>query len=159
MSFKHPLACINEPTLTSQRSIFDGEDLEDTFVLEREPSEVNPDGTFAGPATFTELPADLTEQLKQFLKAAKDIKPELGEKRKREETQLAIVATVLEKLQGQYATTIEEDEKLLETVQGRERMAVVVRVGEKKLLREARAFLAGKMGEADEGSNKRARHG
>lgn len=155
----HPCHFYQLHVLTIQRSIFDEEDLEDTFVLEREPSEVNPNGTFAGPATFTELPADLTEQLKQFLKAAKDIKPELGEKRKREETQLAIVATVLEKLQGQYPTSVEDDEKLLETVQGRERMAVVVRVGEKKLLREARAFLAGKMGEKDEGSNKRARLG
>lgn len=69
------------------------------------------------------------------------------------------MATVLEKLQGQYATSIEEDERLLETVQGRERMAVVVRVGEKKLLKEAKAFLSGKMGEAHKGSNKRARLG
>lgn len=123
--------------------------MEDTFVLERECPEVTPEGTFpAEPAAqFAALPGDLQEQLKEFLKAVRAVEPSLiPDKRKRDELQGAIVACVLAALEAQYPTTLAQDEQMLANGSGarlgdKERMAVVVRIGEKRLLREAKAFL------------------
>ncbi|KAJ6780444.1 hypothetical protein PWT90_09217 [Aphanocladium album] len=131
------------------RGVLDEDELEDTFVLERDCPEVTPEGTFpAAPAAaqFVALPGDLQEQLKEFLKAVRAVDPGLiPDKRKRDELQGAIVARVLAQLEAQYPTTLAQDEQLLlasDAVLGdKERMALVVRVGEKRLLQEARQFL------------------
>ena len=51
-----------------------------------------------------------------------------------------VVVDVLSKRIGQYSTSIEEDEKILEdkVVNMRRRMAVEVRLGEKKILKKAK---------------------
>jgi hypothetical protein len=108
--------------------------------LERETGEVNPDGTFSGPARFNSLPDDLQEQLKTFLKGAKKSQPDaIPDKRKRDEIQQAVLAKTLETLASRYSTTIPEDETLLRNndLPRRTRMAIEVRLGEKKLLQEA----------------------
>lgn len=131
------------------------EELEDTFVLERECPEVNSDGTFTAVATAPEIPADLTEQLKEFLKGVRAIDASLvPDKRKRDEISTAVVGSVLESLSAQYPTSIEQDEGLLQAggMDERTKMAVAVRLGEKILLREALAVVGG-----SDGSNKRAR--
>ncbi|KAF4970855.1 hypothetical protein FSARC_2221 [Fusarium sarcochroum] len=116
------------------------EEFEDTFVLERETGEVNSDGTFAGPARFETMPEDLQEQLKTFLKGVKKAHPDaIPDKRKRDEIHQAVLAKTLEALASRYPTNVSEDELLLKDpgVHPRVRMAVTVRVGEKKLLQEA----------------------
>ncbi|KAM0549818.1 hypothetical protein ACHAPJ_009257 [Fusarium lateritium] len=116
------------------------EEFEDTFVLERETGEVNSDGTFAGPARFESMPEDLQEQLKTFLKGVKKAHPNaIPDKRKRDEIHQTVLAKSLEALASRYSTTSSEDELLLKDpgLHQRVRMAVAVRLGEKKLLQEA----------------------
>ncbi|EGX94239.1 SET domain-containing protein RMS1 [Cordyceps militaris CM01] len=128
------------------RGHLDEDEMEDSFVLERDCPEVTAEGLFpdAAPAQFTGLPGDLQEQLTEFLRAVRAVDPALvPDKRKREELQAAIAARALAALEAQYPTTLAQDEQLLATAAmgDRERMALIVRVGEKRLLREARAFL------------------
>lgn len=109
-------------------------------MLERETGEVNSDGTFSGPAAFEGMPEDLQQQLKTFLKGVKKAQPDaIPDKRKRDEIQQTVQAKTLESLVSRYPTSIFEDELLLKNkdLGRRARMAVEVRLGEKKLLREA----------------------
>ncbi|KAJ4249548.1 N-lysine methyltransferase setd6 [Fusarium falciforme] len=116
------------------------EEFEDTFVLERETGEVNSDGTFSGPARFESMPEDLQEQLKTFLKGVKKAQPEaIPDKRKRDEIHHAVLAKTLQALASRYPTSTSEDQILLQgqDLSQRTRMAIEVRLGEKKLLQEA----------------------
>ncbi|KAK8143085.1 hypothetical protein G3M48_007731 [Beauveria asiatica] len=130
------------------RGQLDEDEMEDTFVLERDCPDVLPTGLFppSPPAHFAGLPGDLQEQLHEFLRAVRAVDARLvpDRRRKRDELQTAIAARVLAALEAQYPTTLAQDEQLLASggpLSDKERMAVVVRVGEKRLLREARAFL------------------
>lgn len=125
--------------------------MEDVFVLERETGEPESDGTFPGPAELTSVPEDLQSQLKSFLKIISKINPNtIPDKRKREGAQLAIVAKVIQKIKSQYPTSIAEDELLLQRpdLSARCRMAIEVRLGEKRLLREAENLIAD-LGDSD----------
>ncbi|KAM6518800.1 N-lysine methyltransferase setd6 [Fusarium solani] len=116
------------------------EEFEDTFVLERETGEVNSDGTFSGPARFESMPEDLQQQLKTFLKGVKKAQPEaIPDKRKRDEIHHAVLAKTLQALASKYPTSTSEDQILLQgqDLSQRARMAIEVRLGEKKLLQEA----------------------
>ncbi|KAL6362391.1 hypothetical protein LRP88_03670 [Fusarium phalaenopsidis] len=116
------------------------EEFEDTFVLERETGEVNSDGTFSGHARFESMPEDLQQQLKTFLKGVKKAQPEaIPDKRKRDEIHHAVLAKTLQALASKYPTSTSEDQILLQgqDLSQRTRMAIEVRLGEKKLLQEA----------------------
>lgn len=145
----------------------DASEMEDAFVVEREFVESNPDGTFAaGPAAVQDMPEDLQHQLKALFKALRGLDggPVL-DKRKRDEAQRAVVAEALRAVEARYATTAAEDELLLAQHAGggldaRQRMAVQVRLGEKRLLHEARALLgqaSGGDGQDKSGPQKRAK--
>jgi hypothetical protein len=149
-------------TVEAIRRDLDEDELEDTFVLERESGEPNPDGTFATQATLSDIPEDLREQLKEFLKAVKKLQPEsIPDKRKRDEVQYAVLARVLRKLEARYPTRAADDALLLQQdgLPERTRMAAQVRLGEKRLLQEA-ATLIGAIADGPRGedaSNKRAK--
>ncbi|XP_014552734.1 hypothetical protein COCVIDRAFT_41116 [Bipolaris victoriae FI3] len=119
-------------------------ELEEFFVIERDAGEPSSYGTLTQPPVLREVSSELEEQTKTFLRALKKLDP----KRKRSE---AIYDTVLEKALmtrlRQYPTSAEQDESLLskESLGKRHRMAVEVRLGEKRLLQEALALVqAGK---------------
>lgn len=148
--------------IESIRREMDEEELEDTFVLERESGEPNAEGTFAAPARMIEMPGDLREQLKEFLKAIKKVQPDsISDKRKRDEVQQAVLSKTLQKLQSRYPTTMAQDLLLLQqsNVSERTRMAVRVRLGEKQLLQEAKAMSGPPADEAsgEDMNSKRAR--
>ncbi|KAI9898729.1 hypothetical protein N3K66_007089 [Trichothecium roseum] len=152
------------------RGLLDEDEIEDTFVLERTTPDPGPDGTFpadAPPVAFTSPPPDLAEQLKAFLKAAKKVRPGSGveDKRKRDEVAQSALVRCLGVLEGAYATTLEQDEALLaacaeegnsSSSDRRKRMALVVRMGEKRLIREAREVL-GAGESSEEGRAKRTK--
>ena len=124
----------------------DEDDLEDIFVLERASEEPNSDGTFAGPASVNGLPADLKDQLKGFVKLLQRMDPSLvPDKRKRDNALDSVIYAALRSVSSQYSTTIADDEHLLEQsdLSRRQRMAIRVRLGEKKLLQEVFAFVHG----------------
>ncbi|UPK93417.1 hypothetical protein LCI18_004352 [Fusarium solani-melongenae] len=125
---------------TLRHDLEEEEEFEDTFVLERETGEVNSDGTFSGPARFESMPEDLQQQLKTFLKGVKKAQPEaIPDKRKRDEIHHAVLAKTLQALASKYPTSTSEDQILLQgqNLSQRTRMAIEVRLGEKKLLQEA----------------------
>ena len=88
------------------------------------------------------MPEDLQQQLKAVLKAVKKAQPAaIPDKRKRDEIHQAILVKTLERLVSRYPTSAAEDELLLrgQNLSSRARMAIEVRLGEKKLLQEALA--------------------
>lgn len=123
-----------------QGEYIDPEDLEDVFVLERESGEPDSEGRLTTPAKVQEVSAELEEQLKGILKLLKKMNADLiPDKRKRDEIYQHVVVSTLQKLLAQYPTTAEEDEALLASgsLTPRQKMAVEVRLGEKRLLKEA----------------------
>lgn len=137
------------------------EELEDTFVIERN-IDLTPEGTFdeaSATATAT-IPDDLNEQLKFLLKTVKKQNPALIEdKRKRDEVHKQVLRLTVQALASQYPTSSAEDQRLLDqgSVQGREKLGVIVRLGEKKILEEVAASLEDGDDEGLESSPKKAR--
>jgi len=130
-------------------------EMEEGFVLERTSEEPDSSGQVHGQAVFDGLPEELDEQVKVFLKAVKKVCPAvgeaLGEKDTRNEIYLDCVLRALKEREAEYPTSLEEDERLFagnDIAGGRRvQMAVWVRMGEKKLLREAQAWVSGKLDE------------
>ena len=118
----------------------DQDDLEESFVLEREAGEPDSTGKLPDHANFERLPEEYEEQVKMVLKAIKRVDPSLvPDKRKRDELLHAVALASLTARLAQYDTPVSTDEALLASpaVTGRLRTAVQVRLGEKKLLQEA----------------------
>ncbi|KAH7318149.1 SET domain protein [Stachybotrys elegans] len=123
----------------------EADELEEVFILEWESGEPNPDGTLPGPPRLTELPQDLSHQLKTFLKQMAKIDPRcLPTKRKREESQMGILRDTLQALELRYSTSAAQDEHYLATIEMPNYMrgALMARLGEKRLLRAAKELLA-----------------
>ncbi|EHK25932.1 uncharacterized protein TRIVIDRAFT_82204 [Trichoderma virens Gv29-8] len=137
---------LSEQQLDNAREYLDMDEIEDTFVLDRESDEPNPDGTFTGSARFSDIPEDLRDQLKLLLKAVRKVDPSsVADKRKRDEIQHSVLIKALDALASQYPTTIPEDERILSgsDISERQRAAVTVRLGEKRLIEEAKSYLSG----------------
>lgn len=95
-----------------------------------------------------------------MLKLLKQNYPKLvAEKRKRGDMFNTVVTKALTAKLAQYPTSMEEDEKLLESgnLEKRRRMAVEVRVGEKRLLQEALALLQGGQDDVEQQTGKKAK--
>ena len=130
----------------------DQDDLEESFVLERESGEPDSTGRLPGNANFEHLPEEYQEQVKMVLKAIKKADPSIvPDKRKRDELLQTVALASLEARLAQYDTPISTDEALLASsaVTGRLRMAIQVRLGEKKLLQEALEQVRQSTGEVD----------
>lgn len=125
---------------------------EDVFVLERESEDPDATGQFQGEAVFAGLPEELGKRVKTFLKAVQkavsgksssSLGENLADNTARKEIYLESVLGALADRESQYATKLEEDELLVGSSRptGRTEMAVFVRAGEKRLLREAQAWV------------------
>lgn len=120
----------------------DDEEVEESFVLERESGDPDETGVNASPAVFTAFPEELEEQVSRAIAPAVGIDSQRPDKTERKKLKVAFLETMAQVIPArlkQYQTSIPQDEELLsrgETM-GRLRMAVDVRLGEKKLLREA----------------------
>ncbi|PFH62525.1 hypothetical protein XA68_13264 [Ophiocordyceps unilateralis] len=127
------------------------DELEDSFVLERVSNEPLSDGTLDGTASVSEVPADLHRQLKALLKILQG--RDVLDKRARDEVQTVILTRALVAVESSYRTSMAEDELLLRQDGGlskRRKMAIQVRLGEKRLINEVKIFLA-----ADEPASRR----
>ncbi|KAK3402645.1 hypothetical protein B0T20DRAFT_4499 [Sordaria brevicollis] len=127
---------------------------EDSFVLERQSEDPDSEGKVHGEAEFVGLPEELEEQVKTYLKAVKKVvgsgdravAEALGDKKARKEILMAGVRKALDERERQYTTSLEEDEKVLKAIEGgrpttRQQMAVWVRAGEQRIIREAREWV------------------
>lgn len=126
-------------------SALEEDEIEESFVLERESGDPDETGVNSSPAEFVGLPEELEDQVYQFVAPALNIngKVDKTQKRKLKSVFAEVVAKAIEARMAQYATSVEEDQELLrkEETNGRSRMAVEVRLGEKRLLMEAKAFV------------------
>ncbi|KAK3938022.1 ribosomal lysine N-methyltransferase [Diplogelasinospora grovesii] len=136
-------------------NLMDPEDTEDSFVIERVSEDPDSSGVIHGEAQVRDLPEELEEQVKDFLKAVKKVHSQsaeaLSDKNARKEIYLDSVLRALRDREAQYGTTLENDEGLLKSEQpnGRRDMAVWVRRGEKRLLREAQVWVAQQLAELE----------
>ncbi|KAK2069102.1 hypothetical protein P8C59_003709 [Phyllachora maydis] len=125
----------------------DPDAFEDGFVLDRDGDEPDATGALRGEAAFQALPEGLWAQFTDLLKAVKKVRPAAVEalpgKKEREAAYFDTVAGALRACEAQYPTSLEEDQELLAggDVDRRQRMAIWVRLGEKKLLREAQRWV------------------
>ena len=125
------------------------EDFEESIVLERWSEDPDSAGRLSSAAVFIGLPDELAEQFKVFLKAARKVANvelavhALADKDMRKDLYLQVVLGALQARERQYATSLEEDERLWNGggLTGRQEMAVWVRRGEKQLLREAQSWV------------------
>lgn len=127
----------------------DEHDVSDGFTLERDSGDPNEEGLCTHPAKFVSFPEDLVGVLQDVvsevtvLSSIRQREPkELEQEVKRQI--LVILRTIVEKRTEEYATRLEEDEELLKgEISERMRMAVEVRLGEKRVLREAMEWCDG----------------
>jgi len=127
-----------------QAKLEENEELEEYFIIERDSGDPDSEGQLTYSAQLREVCPELEEQVKAVFKSIKKQKPELfSDKRKRVDDYQVIVSKALTAKLGMYPTTIEEDETLLkgDDLAKRHRMAITVRLGEKRLLHESLALL------------------
>ena len=125
------------------------EEFEESFVLERSSEDPDSVGLLRSGAIFTGLPDELAQQFKTFLKAIKKVAnaelavQALSDKELRNDIFLQAVLGALQSRERQYATSLEDDERLMIAGQltVRQSLAVCVRRGEKQLLREAQSWV------------------
>jgi SET domain-containing protein 6 len=137
----------------------DAEDFEEYFIIERDSGEPDSEGRLTHVVQLREISQELDEQLRSFLKALKKSNPKaFADKRKRDEICNAAISVALTAKLGQYATSLEADEALLkkEDLTKRHKMALQVRLGEKKLLQEAIALVQEGIGATQELDGERA---
>lgn len=141
LSIAKQLLNISEVTWGKALSMMDPEELEDTFVLERDSRGPDSDGLLKALPTQPRIPSDMEEQINLFLKSINKIDSSTSlDRPKRKAAIHAIASKVFEAKLAQYQTTVEEDAQLLlsnPSMPLRKRMAIAVRMGEKKLLQEA----------------------
>lgn len=136
---------INDHFGGKQTSSLDEEDLEESFVVERESGDPDETGINTSQAEFIGFSEELQDQVNHFVASALRInidnmkKPE---KLKLKSAFAEIMAKTIPLRLEQYSTTVEQDEELLKKREttGRLKMAIDVRLGEKKLLQEAQVF-------------------
>lgn len=151
------------------------EEIEDVFVLDRDMDGPDPQGRLHGEKEFRHLPEDLQEQIATLLKAVRKTTPEaIPDKRKRDEISTTAVHRALQLRLAQYPTNEAQDIGIAQDADNRARtalasgadasadvvrsahrqkMATVVRVGEKNILNEAIQLAEKKLSELNESDN------
>ncbi|KAH6620520.1 SET domain-containing protein RMS1 [Boeremia exigua] len=121
----------------------DAEEDSDPFIIERDSGAPNEEGRLVEEAQISEFP-ELEEELKDALKTIRKHKPDIiADKRKRDMIVTSVLTHILNEKLAEYPTSVREDQAMLEKpgLANRRRMAIEVRLGEKRLLEEALAFL------------------
>lgn len=150
MTWETVLGAIKDVFAGKQLGTPEEEEVEDGFVLERESGEPDESGVNNFAAQFTGFPEELEIQVYQVIAPAVGIDVDGGKADKAQRQRLKnafweVMARAIPMRQSQYATTVQQDEELYRNpaVQGRHRMAVEVRLGEKYILQEALTFVNG----------------
>ncbi|KAI0471503.1 SET domain-containing protein [Xylariaceae sp. FL0804] len=135
----------------------DAEEVEDAFVIDRDAEGPDSRGEIQSSSVplLERLPEDLREQIHAFLKAVRKVSPEsVLDKHRRDEITLSVMRRALAARLAEYGTSAADDAEALVWLSAapelprsrrRERLAVVVRRGEKVLLQEALSAVEAKM--------------
>ncbi|KAH8664439.1 SET domain-containing protein [Xylariales sp. PMI_506] len=116
------------------------EEIEDVFVIERDLDEPDAKGDVHGEAKLKDLPTDLQQQIALVLKAVRKVDPgSIPDKRKRDEIMANVLHRVLQLRLNQYSTSEAQDHEIgrVGNISERQKTAILVRAGEKRLLQEA----------------------
>ncbi|KAF4589665.1 SET domain protein [Ophiocordyceps camponoti-floridani] len=123
------------------RRRIDTQELDDSIMLERDSLGEGPVGKFIDTPSVYKLPEAASRQLKSLLKAL----PEANlphDKPSREAAKRAIISRAITAMQSRYPTTTAQDEQLLQQdMSKRRRMAIQVRLGEKRIMDEFARWL------------------
>lgn len=140
-ALKGQLGMLQEGEWEKILGALDEDDMEEGFVIEYGASDPDSEGRVEEVATSAGVPEDLVEQAKEVLKEVKNIRKDaVPDKTARDRAIYSAISTAIDKRTKEYGTTLEEDQMLFQNSQGwsrRKRMAVSVRMGEKRILRQA----------------------
>jgi SET domain-containing protein 6 len=108
------------------------------------------------------LSRDSLEELNKLLETYLRYVEKYGKDRKRprEDAAISILRRIVHEIQAKYPTSLEDDQRLLASLgaMDRQKMAVVVRLGEKMILQKLQALVTGaQSGEGLEEASKRAK--
>ncbi|KAI1165146.1 SET domain-containing protein [Nemania serpens] len=137
-ALKQTLA-IDDAILGKAITELDPEEVEDAFVIDRDLDEPDSRGEYHGSNTLRSLPEDLREQINAVLKAVRKLSPEMiPDKETRDRACLSAMRRAFELKLAEYATSADDDARLLSSSAGPGRigMGLTVRYGEKLLLHE-----------------------
>lgn len=137
------------------------EDMDASYVLERESGGPDETGIINGSSNFTEFPEELEDQVAPLLAPALGIEIRGRQITSPEQSRLGrafieVMSNAIQARLNQYGTTIAGDKELLRSVQPGTRYAkaVAVRLGEKCLLQEALDFSANALNEGEQEGGK-----
>jgi N-lysine methyltransferase SETD6 len=119
--------------------------VQEGFLLDRDSGEPNEEGLLSSEAKFTKFPDELVEVISELIST---LSKSISGKRKLDDDStktmlkleaLQIMQEIVTARHGQYSTSASDDEALMSTssLSRRLRMAIDVRLGEKRLLKEA----------------------
>lgn len=114
--------------------------MEDSFVLEYEASDPDSEGRVTSVTTPADVPDDLVAQMKEVLSRVKTVRADVvPNKTARDRIIYGAVGRAVDKRAKEYGTTLEEDEAAVAKEgsgwSDRKKMAVAIRMGEKKILK------------------------
>lgn len=119
----------------------DEDEMEEGFVIEYGAKDPDSEGQVEEVTTSAGVPDDLVEQAKEVLKVVKKVRDEaVPDKNARDRVIYAAILTAIDERAKEYGTTLEQDQMLYQNNGGwsrRKRMAVFVRMGEKRILMQA----------------------
>lgn len=119
----------------------DEDDMEESFVIEYGAKDPDSEGRVEEVTGSASVPEELVEQAKEMLKVVKKVREEaVPDKTARDTIIYNAVATAIDERIKEYASTLDQDQMLYQNSDGwspRKRMAVFVRMGEKRILMQA----------------------
>lgn len=119
----------------------DEDEMEESFVIEYGAKDPDSEGRVEEVTTSASVPEELVEQAKEMLKVVKKVREEaVPDKTARDRIIYSAVATAIDERIKEYASTLDQDQMLYQNSDGwsqRKKMAVFVRMGEKRILMQA----------------------
>lgn len=135
------MAVLKEGEWEKVLGALDEDEMEESFVIEYGAKDPDSEGRVEEVTGSASVPEELVEQAKEMLKVVKKVREEaVPDKTARDRIIYSAVATAIDERIKEYASTLDQDQVLYQNSNGwspRQRMAVFVRMGEKRILMQA----------------------
>ncbi|KAJ4389046.1 Ribosomal lysine N-methyltransferase 4 [Gnomoniopsis smithogilvyi] len=138
---KGQLGVLKEGEWEKVLGALDEDEMEESFVIEYGAKDPDSEGRVEDVSTNASVPEELVEQAKEILKVVKKVREEaVPDKTARDRVIYSAIATAIDERTKEYSTTLDQDQMLYQNSNDwsqRKRMAVFVRMGEKRILMQA----------------------
>lgn len=135
------MAVLKEGEWEKVLGALDEDEMEESFVIEYGAKDPDSEGRVEEVTGSASVPEELVEQAKEMLKVVKKVREEaVPDKTARDRIIYSAVATAIDERIKEYASTLDQDQVLYQNSNSwspRQRMAVFVRMGEKRILMQA----------------------